>query len=62
MVLLLVLSIFYLFGKFIELVSIQKLAIFIHGSLHIDERRLMRGFKWVHIEILFRVGIRKTVL
>ena len=41
MVLLLVLPIFNLFGEFIELVSIQKLAVFIHRGLDVDQRGLM---------------------
>ena len=41
MVLLLVLSIFDLFGEFIELVSIQKLPVLIHRGLYVDKGGLM---------------------
>ena len=61
-VLMLVLLVFNLLGKFVELISVQKLPIFIHRGLHVDQGRLMRRLERIGIEVLLRVSVREAVL
>ena len=61
-VLMLVLLVFNLLGKFVELISVQKLPVFIHRGLHVDQGRLMRRLERIGIEVLLRVSVREAVL